>query len=50
MKVRIPVALPCEFLVRVCVLAGLYGRLDGNGHFKTAMTTVQPNSKGVFYL
>ncbi|KAF7965632.1 hypothetical protein HWV62_42606 [Athelia sp. TMB] len=25
---------------------GLYGRMDGEGHFKTAMTTVAPNRKG----
>ncbi|KII89181.1 hypothetical protein PLICRDRAFT_160365 [Plicaturopsis crispa FD-325 SS-3] len=24
----------------------LYGRIDGNGYFKTAMTTVTPNAKG----
>ncbi|KAJ6597262.1 S-adenosyl-L-methionine-dependent methyltransferase [Mycena vulgaris] len=27
-----------------------YGRLDANGHFKTAMTTVQPRSRGSYVL
>jgi hypothetical protein len=26
--------------------SGLYGRINGKGHFKTAMTTVAPNAKG----
>ncbi|EMD38163.1 hypothetical protein CERSUDRAFT_122915 [Gelatoporia subvermispora B] len=25
---------------------GIYGRIDGNGHFWTAMTTIKPNAKG----